>query len=101
MLERVGSRVRPQTLVPNLSVANKQMFEIARALEFSTICFWATLRLSTSVCGRTREPTRYSSSDDRRQTAGQSTCHPPGRVGRSPRKMFSPTLNASTKLSSW
>ena len=32
LLERVGSRVRPQTLVRNLSVAQKQMVEIARAL---------------------------------------------------------------------
>ena len=32
VLERVGCRVRPQTLVRNLSVAQKQMVEIARAL---------------------------------------------------------------------
>ncbi|MGH2616050.1 MAG: sugar ABC transporter ATP-binding protein [Thermomicrobiales bacterium] len=32
LLERVGSRVKPQTLVRNLSVAQKQMVEIARAL---------------------------------------------------------------------
>jgi ribose transport system ATP-binding protein len=32
LLERVGLRIRPQTLVRNLSVAQKQMVEIARAL---------------------------------------------------------------------
>ena len=32
LLERVGLRIRPQTLVHNLSVAQKQMVEIARAL---------------------------------------------------------------------
>lgn len=32
LLDRVGSRVRPQTLVRNLTVAQKQMVEIARAL---------------------------------------------------------------------
>jgi len=32
LLERVGCRVRPQTLVRHLSVAQKQMVEIARAL---------------------------------------------------------------------
>jgi ABC-type sugar transport system ATPase subunit len=32
LLERVGSRVRPQTLVRDLTVAQKQMVEIARAL---------------------------------------------------------------------
>ena len=32
LLDRVGSRVRPQTPVRNLSVAQKQMVEIARAL---------------------------------------------------------------------
>ena len=32
ILERVGLRIRPQTLVRNLSVAQKQMVEIARAL---------------------------------------------------------------------
>ena len=32
LLGRVGARVRPQTLVRNLSVAQKQMVEIARAL---------------------------------------------------------------------
>jgi ribose transport system ATP-binding protein len=32
LLDRVGARVRPQTLVRNLSVAQKQMVEIARAL---------------------------------------------------------------------
>jgi ABC-type sugar transport system ATPase subunit len=32
LLERVGCQVRPQTLVRNLSVAQKQMVEIARAL---------------------------------------------------------------------
>ncbi len=32
LLERVGLRVKPQTLVRNLSVAQKQMVEIARAL---------------------------------------------------------------------
>lgn len=32
LLERVGARVRPQTPVRNLSVAQKQMVEIARAL---------------------------------------------------------------------
>ena len=32
LLERVGSRVNPRTLVRNLSVAQKQMVEIARAL---------------------------------------------------------------------
>jgi ABC-type sugar transport system ATPase subunit len=32
LLDRVGSHVRPQTLVRNLSVAQKQMVEIARAL---------------------------------------------------------------------
>ena len=68
----------------------------------SPVCCGAALGRGTGFGGGRGPPPRRSSPSACRQTSLQSALQrSPARVGRSPRKMFSPTLSASTRLSSW